>query len=439
MENEIYVACWLDGDKAIMMAGTRNSEGRVTPLAVERRTAIGSVTNGVVALNEDNRNMVATLSKCMANRISNALHDTYSIRGLYFGVMPRSLRSIRTSGEMVLDTRRYVTDADIYEVRRMANDEATTFGDVIALYDNGFELDGAITRHVKGEIVKKLKMNTLSVVVNKRFSTDYKSLMPKDMGVSLLGVMPAGVAVATAITRPQERLDGVLSVHFCGSTTLFTAFRDDHVIATCVVPFGEEDVVHDMCQGNFKQESWNTLYQNWDFVSGAANIKISDGTGKHPLDPETIERMRYAAESRISEIYNIAIEWLRAQTPDFDSVIQNIVFSGSLTDKLGFLQFVDESLLPGHECVCRCGDIMEFMTDETYSGDADYIPLIGLIAMASENCVERKVTPKMEDVKPTPTPEKPNNRHNTKGPSLFDKVSTKVGTTIKKLTEDDSL
>lgn len=434
MENEIYVACWFDGNKAIMMAGTRNSEGRVTPLAVERRSGFGdAAANGVITLNEDNRNMIATLTRCIINRLTTTLNDTYTMRGLYLGVMPRSMRSVRTSGELILDTRRYVKDADIEECRRQAYTEASTFGDVLALYNNGFELDGTMARIAKDGIAKKIKMNALSVVVNHRFSTDYKSLMPKD--VTLYGVNPVGVAVARTVTTPEERLNGVLSVHFCSKSTLFTAYRDDQVIATCVVPFGEDDVVHDMCQGHFKQDHWRKLYDNWDFVSGASNIMISDSTGKHPLDSETFEHMRYSAETRITEIYKIAIEWLCNQVHDLDALIQYVVFSGSLADKAGFINYVEESLLPEHKCQLRCGDIMNIMTDETYSGDADYIPLVGLIAMASESCVERKVTPKMDEINTVQEQEKQPVKQGSKGPSLFDKM----GNAFKKLTEDDNL
>lgn len=433
MENEIYVACWLDGDKAIMMAGTRNPEGFVKPLAVERRSNPGanSVVNGVIAVNDGNRNIVAALCKCIANRLTTTLNETYTIRGLYFGAMPRSLRSIRTSGEKVLDTRNYVREADVDECRSLAYSEAASFGEVLALYDSGFELDSAISRHAVGEVAKKVRLNALSVVVGKRFSTDYKALMPKD--VTLFDVMPAGIAVASAVTHSDERLNGVLSVHFCSTTTLFTAYRDDQVIATCVVPFGEDDVIHDMCHGNFKSDSWRTLYDNWDFVSGAANIKISDGTAKHSLDTETIERMRFAAETRISEIYSIALEWLRNQISDFDSLIHSIVFTGSLSDKLGFIQFVDESLLPGHTCQCRCGNIMDVMKDEAYSGDADYLPLVGMLQKAAQNCMEHKVTPKMDEIStPAEQPAKAKETKDPKSPSFIHKL-------FNSLADDSSL
>lgn len=443
MENEIYAACWFDGDKAVMMAGTRNSEGYVTPLAVERRTGLsaGSVINGVIAINEDNRNMVSSLSKLIANQLTTTLPDTYKVRSIYLGVMPRSMRSIRTSGEKTLDTRRFVNQSDIDEVRRKASDEADTFGDVLALYNNGFELDGANTRHAKDEVAKKVKMNTLAVVVNKRFSTDYKALMPKekDSNITLLGVMPASVAVASVVTKPEERMDGVLSVHFCNTTTLFTAYRDDQVISTCVIPFGEEDVIHDMCQGNFKTNFWRTMFDNWDFVSGGAEVKISDGTGKHPLDSDTIERMRYAAESRISEIYNIAREWMCAQVQDFDKIIKHIVFTGQIADKLGFLKYVKASLVPEKDVVCRCGDIMDVMTDDKYSGDADYLPLVGLIKMASENCVERKVIQNMDELlagQDTAKPGKDKDPDKPKEPSFFTRWGNAV---VKTLKEDNSL
>lgn len=440
MENEIYAACWFDGDRAVMMAGTRNSGGYVTPLAVERRTGLsaGSVTNGVIALNEDNRNMVSTLSKLIANRLTTTLNDTYSVRGLYLGVMPRSMRSIRTSGEKVLDTRRYVRQDDIDEIRQVAFSEASSFGDVVALYNNGFEIDGVNTRHAKDEVAKKVKINTLAIVVNNRQATDYKALMPKDkdVDVKLLGVIPAGVAVASVVTKQDERLNGVLSVHFCDTTTLFTAYRDDQVIATCVVPFGEEDVIHDMCYGNIKSNFWRVVYDNWDFVSGGADIKMSDGTGKRPLDSATIERLRYAAESRISEIFNIANEWLRAQVQDFDSLIRHIVFTGSIADKLGFIKYVEESLVPGRDVTCRCGDIMDVLTDDKYSGDADYLPLVGLIKLASENCIERKAILKMDDLQTPAEQEKQNKTaKETKG-SKTTKIFQKLFDT---LTEDDTL
>lgn len=439
MENEIYAACWFDGDKAVMMAGTRNSEGQVTPLAVERRTGLsaGSVANGVIALNEENRTMVSSLVQLMANRLTTAFNETYSIRGLYLGVMPRSMRGIHTSGEKVQDTRRYVRDEDIDEVRRKANAEASTFGEVLALYNNGFELDGAATRHAKDEVAKKVKINTLAVVVNKNFATDYKALMPtKDPSVALYGVMPAGVAVASVVTRPEERLDGVLSVHFCGSTTLFTAYRDDQVIATCVVPFGEEDVIHDMCcDFNIKMNGWRTMYDNWDFVSGASNIKIKDNTGMHHLDSKTIEQMNFAAESRISEIYNIAIAWIRTQMQDFDSLINHIVFTGSIADKKGFIDYVKESLLPDTKYVLRLGDIMDSMTDSQYAGDADYLPLVGMIKMASENCVERKTTQNVEELvggQEVKKPGRDEDTYNPKQPSLFSRL-------VNSLKEDNSL
>lgn len=444
MENEIYAACWFDGEKAVMMAGTRNSEGHVTPLAVERRASLsaGSVANGVIVLNEENRNMVSALVKCIANRLSTTLHETYFVRGLYLGVMPRSMRGIRTSGEKILDTRRYVRNEDIDEVRRKASAEASTFGEVLALYNNGFEIDGVSTRHAKEEVAKKVKINTLSVVVNKNFATDYKALMPKEPSVALLGVMPAGVAVASAVTRPEERLDGVLSVHFCQSTTLFTAYRDDQVIATCVVPFGEEDIIHDMCCDiNIKRDSWDTMFDNWDFVSGGAEVKISDSTGKHPLDSATIERMHYATESRISEIYNVAVEWFRTQVRDFDSIIRHIVFTGSVADKKGFIDYVKGSLLQGAGYDLRIGDIMDSMTDVQYGGDADYIPLVGMLKMASENCVERKEVLKMEDLAAEmehepEKPVKPKDQDKQKRPSLFDMFIPTIKNT---LADDETL
>lgn len=443
MENEIYAACWFDGDKAVMMAGTRNSEGHVCPLAVERRPGLspGSVANGVIALNEENRTMVSSLVQLVANRLNTTFADaTYTVRGLYLGVMPRSMRGIRTSGEKVLDVRRYVNDKDIDDVRSEANAEASTFGEVLALYNNGFEIDGVATRHAKGELVKKVKINTLAVVVNKNFATDYKALMPKSSEVTLHDVVPAGVAVASAVTKSEERLDGVLSVHFCSSTTIFTVYRDDQVIATCVVPFGEEDVIHDMCcDSNLKQNSWKVMYDNWNFATGASNIMISDGTGKHPLDSKTVEQMNFAAESRVSEIYNIAIEWLCAQVQDFDKTIKHIVFTGRIADKLGFLDYVRESLLPGKDVECRCGDIKDVITDNKYLGDADYLPLVGLIKMASENCVERKTTQNVEELvggQGVKQPGKDEDTYNPKQPSLFSKIGKVLANSLK---EDNSL
>lgn len=409
MENKIYVVCWFDGNKAIAMAGTRNSEGKVSPLAVERRNATaGSIANGVIALSDENRKTFSDLSRCVANLLTTTLNETYSVQGFYVVAMPRSMRSVVTSGEKILDTRRYVTDRDIEDCRIKAREEVIPDCDVLSLYENGFNLDSVSTRHANGEVAKKLRMNALSVIVNKRFSTDYRMLLPKD--VTLSGVLPASVAASMAVTTPDERFDGVVSVHFCNSTTLFTAYSDDRVVATCVVPFGEEDVIHDLCSGvceNSKEKEavWRKIYDKWNFASAESDLRVSDSLGNKLVDAEKAKHMSYAAETRISEIFNIGIEWLRNQLADFDTVTKAVVFSGLISDKAGFSDFAS-SLAP--DSTCRCGNANDILLDHTYGDDPDYIPMIGAMLMATEGCVEIKHAPVIEPVI-TP-PDDPDNK-----------------------------
>lgn len=417
MENEIYVACCFESDKGIMMAGTKDAEGKINPIAVERRVGISedSITNDVLTLNEETRKMFADLTQCVNNRLSNAYDSPMAIKGVYMGVKPRSMRSVKTINELTLETRRRVTENDINELRRGAYTDASLLGDVMVTYNCGYILNDTKMRHVIGESAKKLKMDNVSVVVNNRFSTDYKGLLPKN--VSLLGVMPASVAVGNVVTTADERFDGVVSVHFCAKSTLFTAYVEDYVAATCVVPFGEDDVIHDLCSSVFRDNKlWRKVYEVWDFINGVSKVRIKDRAGAtHSLDIENDNKMIAAAKMRIKEILKIGLDWIADQVEcDYEKVIKNIVFTGTLADKAGFIDYESHAF---PDSVCRRGDISEMLSNTDFADDNDYLPLIGLIQMASENCVD-DVAPAIEVA---PEPQK-----NTRKISIFTKAKDKV-------------
>jgi len=398
MENDIYVVCWFDGNEAIAMAGTRKSKGMISPLAVERREIPASaVANGVINVNDDNRQVISTLVRCVANLLTTTLNENYTVRGIYFVAMPRSMRSIVTSGEKVLATRSYVTEADVRECREKAREGISADLKLLCLYENDFELDGKSSRHAIDEVAKKLRMNALSVVVGKRFSSDYSVMLPKD--VALAGVLPASVAASMAVTTPEERFEGAISVHFCDSTTLFTAYRDDRVLATCVVPFGEQDVIHDLCCevcDNTNDNVWRKIYGRWNFNAKAKDLHITDSfSGNSLVDDEKVERMLYCAEVRIREILNIGLEWFRAQVREYDEVSKKIVFSGCIAEKEGFGRFA-ESLYENTEC--RSGNANQIISDESYFDDVNYIPLVGAMLLATDNCVERKAKQNLEEI-----------------------------------------
>jgi len=412
MENEIYVVSLFDGDKGVMMAGTRSDDGRVVPLAVERRNglAAGSVVNGVITVNDETRKMVNDLTQFVTNRLAKKFDRNVTINGTYLCAMPRSMRSVMTVSDLTLDTRRRITDGDINELCRNAKADASAYGDLMATYNSGFIKDGAEMRNVVGESAKNLKMKNLSVIVNKHFVTDYKGLMPKSMDMK--GVMPASVAVGGVVTTSDERDNGVLSIHFCADTTLFTAYYDDMIIATCVVPFGEQDLIHDLCSTYFHDPKvWRKIYDGWDFVNGV-KVKIKDSTtgSTRSMDDSDVMCMHNAACMRLKEIISIGIDWMRdqAEGEDFEKVVSKVVFSGALTSKPGFIDSASNKLMP--ESDCRLGDASMVIDNTDYLDDNDYIPLIGMLQMASSNCVEIQKPveqPEDETAPEQPQPEQP--------------------------------
>ncbi|MCQ2344967.1 MAG: hypothetical protein MJ002_08685 [Paludibacteraceae bacterium] len=374
--NKIFLSLIFDGENAMVMAATKSQTGVIMPLATEsEKIPVNSNKSGVVEVNDDTCMAVGKLCKTILNKIEGENEVT----GIYLGIMPRSMHGEAIEIHKEFQGKHRITEHDIENMDKEVVDKITNT--VVAVYNNGFERDGLETLNVRNELADSLTRKSLALVVSPRHLPDYKKLMPNE--VKLRKIVPTPVAIAHIVTDEEQRVNGVMSFHIACQSSGLTYMRNDMVMGCAVVPFGFDHILKDMSLGEIPLEKIRS------FVTGSKmTYKCAQGTTiKFSNDGHafSLSDSIAAFNARIREIFSLAHERILA-TLNLDELKTTVLVSSSLINTQEFAEALSGLL----EQDCVLANSSNVLNEGQKFAANKYIPLIGIINEATENCIEER-------------------------------------------------
>lgn len=398
---KVYVVLNFDGDEATMMAAEKNDEGKISPLANEKiNLPADAVSNGVVNIS---RSLVGEVAS-MRLKLQNKLPSNYQINGLYIGAMCRSMHSEQVTTTYELEGRRKVSHTELADLEAL--ECVVNSGSIVTRCCNGYIADDRSMAKIDNELASRIGRRDLAVVVADNCKCDYSKLVPQD--VLFRGVLATSVAIARTVTTEQERIDGILSVHFASDSTCMTYYLNDEAMSTVVVPFGWNHIQHDMALDGFSDNQVKKILedQHWSFTNEKLSFK-----GNNCNSGDLIN----AACSRIREIFTLGISRIETELHT-EKLLSDLVATGAPVRKQGFIELMKTAT--GHNVRAgqlTCGEDGVLFNDN-YS-DARYIPMVSLINVADTACCRRlePVKPPVVEPEPVPEEEKPVEQETKRG------------------------
>ena len=374
MEN-IYLAISIDGVSVSAMAARKTDKGQIVPIATETiKVDLQSTHNGIITPTDELCMAVSKLPNTILNKIPGTNNE---IKGLYIGVMPRSLHGEPLEARKDFQGKHRITDRDIEnlgsEIAKQSNNK------VLKLYHNGYERDGVEILNVRNEIADTLVRKSLAVVVTPNNDVDYTSLMNKT--TKLHGVIPTHIAIGKLATDEEQRMEGVLTMHIGHQSTGLTYFCNDMVMATAVVPFGFDHAIHDMTLDEVKDDAITKLLQNSNMKYNWEKEDVAVSFKNDPTHKFHIAKGIKAMMARMQEIFQMGLDRMLASL-NIDQLEVPVVLTTAVVDSDDFCDSFSEQIK--HECMR--GNVAHKLTDDTFEKYV-YIPLVSLINEAEENCI----------------------------------------------------
>ncbi|MCQ2329367.1 MAG: hypothetical protein MJZ93_02275 [Paludibacteraceae bacterium] len=373
MEN-IYLTVCVEGQTCYMMASKRGADGKVTPIGVESEVLESDVVKCGVVMNENGLKLaLSKLKGKMVNKLPNC-----EITGFYMGIECRSMRSREITAIHELDIRRYPRKNDLDMLEDIAANEAGK--NLIAMYDVGYECDGVATSNITENLAKKIVKHSIAVNVAEKFHRDYVMFAPA--GIEMYDVLPTPVHRAMVVTTEQQRIDGCLVVSVNSDCCSFTVLKNDKLAGMAVVPFGEEDLIHDFNNGKLSSAAAIGLM-------GKLNYKDKFQPKAFKVDGQQViisEEMMEKLKCRLEEILTFGKKWVESIIT-WNEIRENVVITGKTVEFDGMKDLIGKMI----DCVCHSANSSDVLSSNKYA-DERYYGLIGMAAFAKKNCVvETKV------------------------------------------------
>ena len=402
--DDIFVVLNIGSSYLSGMLATKSPQGRVLPLAAHRLPTAGCVRQGCIHNIEDASRYISSI----IDKLKESLPEEALIQGVYVGLEPRSMRSVRYESRLTLKPEGCVITAEHLDLLRDQVKDASYPGmKILSVTDPRYRCDGQREATPRGVRCHHIEAEYLLIIARQNIIVNLQDTIEERLGLKILGFLPTPIAEATAILTMEERVLGCAYVNIGGGTTSIAIYRERYPEALFVLPLGGNNITRDLTKLPIRllesdAERLKVDQGSMDLsVSRTASIDTTPSAGGAVKRFSQLEVNRFIS-FRVLEILNNVVQIIREAGYE-DALAKGFIFAGGVTKTKHFYETL-RKLSPEYRAASLRRDIYEEGTSEHYL--TEYMTEIALAYQAKKSGVVYELR-SLEDLlseQPTPAP-----------------------------------
>lgn len=386
VDNEkIYAVLDIGSTYISGMIASKHKNGCVSPIAKVKSLATETIVHGCVH-NIDN---TVEIINNIKESLEKSLPRDGSIEKFYVGLSCRSMHTRMCEVSLDLGPMGSLVTLDhLLELRKQVDLlDFDGYGAVMVI-DPKFFIDGKREVNPKGVKCSKLKAQYQIILVRKNLLDDIKYVLESRVNVEIAGIIANPVAEAHVSLNSEDFTLGCAFVNIGGGSTSISIFKERLLSHMYIIPVGGHNVTKDLM-------SLKLMYSNAENLKKSAEVSLDTDivkdkfiniNAKNGLLDKTLplKDVNNIICARMSEIVFNVISIIK-ELGCIDDLSADMVFAGGGSKISGFGDYLKNI---GVEY--RFAEIRKDLLDESITDQAllESITLIGLVSMASDNCIE---------------------------------------------------
>ena len=328
-ESPIIVGLDIGTTKIAAIAGRKNEYGKLEILGFGRANSNGVQHGQVLNIDQTIKAIQQALENCQKSNPSLEINE------VYVGIAGHHIKSLQTRGDMVRQDAE--NEIQAWEIEQLINNQKKTFipaGDqIIDVIPQEFYVDNnSNVKEPVGVNGVKVGANFLiltgdrNAIRNINRSVERSGLKTKDLVLQPL-------ASASAVMSDIDLEAGVAILDIGGGTSDLAVFYDGILKHTAVIPFGGENITHDirLGLGVLKSQAEAMKVQFGSALSNEANANAYitiPGLKGMPAKEISVKSLAGIIQARMSEILDFVTYHLKQVGLDSRLLNGGIILTG---------------------------------------------------------------------------------------------------------------
>lgn len=380
-----FVVISLGSSQISGMIATKLPNGRINPIKTVHRRSNGSIVHGCI-------HNIAEVSKIVGSvldELSMSL-DEGQIRSVYVGLDAQSMRSHTFQARLQFGQEGVVLDyTHLDKLSEQAYNKEYPGHSVLYVTEPRYFVDGRRENKPNGVRCRTIDANYQVITVRKEVEANVYEVFETRLGFLVEEILVLPIAEAQVTLSKEELVLGCAYINMGGGTTSISLYQGRLLTGLYVLPLGGINVTKDLTHLRLLEQDAEQVKLKYGSMDLEVDKKDTitagsiNGTGDKILSLYEVNSYIHA---RMQELTSNVITLIQEIDPDLQ--IDSLVFSGGAVRLRGYMD--------GYISTSELAEISRYATarpellheSASISMLADAQSLLGLVAMASNDCLE---------------------------------------------------
>lgn len=385
MENRYIAAIDLGTSKIVGAVGSKNEDGHLVILAIEKEDAGSCMKRGCILNVEE----AAAKVKKIITKLENRIPD--KIARIYVGIGGQSLHTIDHSVGRQLNEDTQITEKLIQSIISEGQNVPVYNSEILEIVPTDYKVDNRLESQPIGIFCTDIVANLKLILGRPSLKKNIYRCLVERLKMPVAGYLISPLATAAATLTDNEKKLGCALVDFGAGTTTLSIYKDSFLRYIVTIPFGGKNITRDICSLNLLE-------------SDAESLKIAYGSAVSDTEQENKNARQFNMEgvdsSKIK--YQTLCRVVEARIEEIvENVINQIELSGYgkqlsagiiITGGASQLKALPQLLKEKTEMEIRKGGFMNvsFANKSDAVFNPEYVQVIGLLLLGDESCMKER-------------------------------------------------
>ncbi len=388
-KDKIFAVINLGSSYVSGMLASKLPNGRINPISQAKIKSSGSIVHGRI----HNITELSQIVSGIIDKISQDLSDGLSISKVYVGLDCQSMRSHTFKAQLQFSDDGVVLEYEhLKQLAQQAKDKIYKGHSVLHITEPRYFVDGRREYKPNGVRCHHIEANYQLITVRKEIVSNVYEVFEKRLGLTVLDILASPIAEAHVSLTREETMLGCAYINMGGGTTSISLYQHRILSALYILPLGGINVTKDLSKLKLLEvdaEKVKLQHGSMDLEVDKTKTLIANninGTGEKTISAYEVNNYIHA---RMNEITTNVLTLLKEIDPDMQ--LSTLVFSGGAIQLNGYVDVYLDKLQLGEfirQATARPEVLHESASPSILN---DYQSVLGLVALATENCVEQPV------------------------------------------------
>lgn len=289
MSEDRYVAALeISSSKVIGVVGRTRGDGTVDIIAVEQEKHVEVVKGGLIQNLEETYQRIARIIDKLERKPSVSPR---TIKSVFVGLSGRSIKGINTKVSLNLPDDTEITE-DIID--RLNNDAFNTAIDssleVVDVVPRSYRVGSLETLSPKGAVGNRIEASFDIIVCRPELKRNIIRVVHDKLDIDVAGFVVTALATSHLVLTSDEKRLGSMLVDFGAETTTVTIYKNGALQYFATIPMGSRNITRDLTTLSLLEER-------------AEEIKRSSGNAIAPDTPSTLN----VGGVKMSDVSNLIV------------------------------------------------------------------------------------------------------------------------------------